>query len=84
MVGSVLDGRQSSDDSLIVGDLGIGFFVQWDVEVDLDILSMLGSSQPRTSRGNAYTDEDALVLDVDVGDGEFAAERHLGICEVGE
>jgi hypothetical protein len=37
IVDGILDRRQSTDDSLVVGDLGVGLLVKWDVEVDLCI-----------------------------------------------
>jgi alpha-acetolactate decarboxylase len=35
IVDGILDRRQSTNDSLVVGDLGVGLLVEWDVEVDL-------------------------------------------------
>jgi hypothetical protein len=68
----MLDGGDGTDDALVVGDVLVG--VEGDVEVDLEeILSMhilLGGM------GDAYPDQDALVLDIDVGDGELVGERH--------
>ena len=37
MLDCVFDRRQCADDSLIVGDFGVGLFVEWDVEVDLEL-----------------------------------------------
>lgn len=43
MFDSVFDGRQSADNALVVGDLFVG--VERDVEVDLVVVLLGGSSQ---------------------------------------
>lgn len=58
LIKSILDGGESGDDSLVVGDGGT---VQRNVEVD--------------------SDEDSLVLEIEVLDGEFVGERHSGLAE---
>ena len=77
---SVLDGGEGAGDTLVVGDLGVGLLVEGNVEVDLKRCCQccaLGGSV----WGWSYADEDALALEVDVGDGELVRERH-GCCSL--
>lgn len=74
---SVLDGRKSTNNALVVGDVLVG--VKWDVEVDLSIYissCCFEGKRPLRAKRCAYTDEDALALEVDVSDGELVGERH--------
>jgi len=38
MFGGIFDCGQGADDALVVGDFGVGFFVEGNVEVDLGLL----------------------------------------------
>jgi hypothetical protein len=66
MVDSIFDGREGSGYSLVVCDILVR--VKWNVEVDLE------HGQLRTegvSKQGTYSDQDSLVLEIAVGDGEL-------------
>lgn len=72
----ILDGGESTDNTLVVGDLLV--LVERDVEVDLcaQCVSLWILVVNWESCSMTYADQDTLVLQVDVGDGELAGERH--------
>lgn len=70
IVDSILDGGQGADDALVVGD---GSAVKGDVEVNLFATNQWMKRVWRT--GRPYPDQDALVLDVNVGDG-YCIDQH--------
>lgn len=75
MLGCVLDGGQSADDALVVGDVLVA--VQRDVEVNLIINNVSLVAREHTEEDKAaYTDQDALALEVNIGDCELVGERH--------
>lgn len=83
IVDSVFDGGEGADDALVVGDLGVGLLVEGHVEVDLCGVSLVHCMLCCEAWfGGAYANEDPLALEVDVGDGELAGERH-GCCAGG-
>jgi hypothetical protein len=72
MVDCVFYGRKGADNSLGIGDLLLR--VQGDIEVDLGrplLEKACGRSCP-----DAYSNQDSLVLEVDVSDGELIGEGH--------
>lgn len=72
VVEGIFDGGDGADDALVVGDVLVG--VEGDVEVDLGVVLVvtgLDGVCTGSVEGIAYSDQDTLVLDVDVGDGEL-------------
>lgn len=93
LLDGILDSGQSTNDTLVVGDLLVG--IERDVEVDLDdvitsanalfdsfSLSSIAAEESPDAIGRlcfflfTYSDQDPLVLEVDVGDGKLVGERH--------
>jgi hypothetical protein len=70
----MLDCGKSTDNALGVGDILV--CIERDVEVDLSSSSSVNDSILQASANSTYTDQDALALEVDVGDGELVGERH--------
>lgn len=70
----ILDGGQSTNDTLGVGDRGVVLLVKGNVEVDLVTYTVR-----RVNHGpcnQTYSDQDTLVLEIHIGDGKLAGERH--------
>jgi hypothetical protein len=93
LLDGILDGGQSTDDTLGVGDLLL--VIERDVEVDLpgtgDMLAIahlmhgsLAEVNRRLAHGSGfsttYPDQDTLVLEVDVCDSKLVGERHCVWC----
>lgn len=70
----MLDGGQSTDNTLVVGDVLVR--IERDVEVDLCSYASVIDRALRSLLVLTYTDQDALTLEVDIANGELVGERH--------
>jgi hypothetical protein len=66
MFNGVFDRWEGADDTLVIGDFGVGLFVERDVEVDLSVRSKSGLIAIGTILFPfsifTYPDEDAFVF----------------------
>ena len=83
MFNGVFDCWEGADNALVVGDFGIGLFVEGDVEVDLSegrqlVFAAIGTESHSFSVFT-YPDEDAFVLQITVRDRKLVGKRHGGL-----
>jgi len=74
MVDGIFDGGNSTCYSLSVCDFLVA--IERDVEIDLR-KKLAGRQEDGSRRMCSYSDEDTLVFEINVGDGEFVGERHV-------
>lgn len=69
VVDGVLDSGESTDYPLIVRDLPVR--VEGDIEVDLKLMSAVFIASSSWRKEAVYPDQDPLVLDIDILNGEL-------------
>ena len=83
VVDGILDGGEGTDNTLVVGDVLV--LVKRDVEVNLYARCISSLSKQVGHRlksfSGTYANQDTLVLQVNVGDGELVRKRHDGGCK---
>lgn len=80
MFNGIFDRWEGADDALVVGDFGVGLFVERDVEVDLFegarlVFASIGTVSVSLSL-SSYPNKDALVLEITISDRELVGKRH--------